>query len=286
MALAIFKQVRQAIEQLNPAEVREQAARRVDIRLTASGGEGYTQIEDFLVPRRMSKDRRQEALNTVFRADDADAPREFDLDIVEEGMHRPRGSYVFRPDKPGRLAADILEARPELSLPLARLFGPFLGPVSEAIVYKVSKENALFSIATALPDIAPGFAIPWAIPEAMSDTAVLSVNQVRMAFLLAAASGRPVGYREQKTEVASIIAGALGWRALARQLIGKIPMGGGVIPKAGIAFAATYVEGRSLERLYRVGYGFTEDERKDAYRDALDQGKQVARALYDRVKRK
>jgi uncharacterized protein (DUF697 family) len=137
-----------------------------------------------------------------------------------------------------------------------------------------------------LPDIAPGISLPWAIPEALSDTAVLSVNQVRMAFLLAAASNRSVGYSDQKTEIAGIIAGALGWRALARELVSKIPLGGGIIPKAGIAFAATYAEGKSLERLYRVGYGFTDVERKHAYQDALDQGKQVAVSLYERMRGK
>ena len=47
--------------------------------------------------------------------------------------------------------------------------------------------------------------------------------------------------------------GAFGWRALARELVGKIPMGGGLIPKAAIAYAGTRVVGLSLERLYRIG---------------------------------
>ena len=43
-----------------------------------------------------------------------------------------------------------------------------------------------------------------------------------------------MGYGEQKTEVASITAGAFGWRAVARELAGKIPLGGGLVPKAAI----------------------------------------------------
>jgi hypothetical protein len=107
-----------------------------------------------------------------------------------------------------------------------------------------------------------------------------------MAFQLAAVSDRPIGYREQKSEVASIIAGAFGWRALARELIGKVPFGGGLIPKAGIAYAATFAIGLSLERLYRLGYGFTRDERKAVYEEALEHGKQIAGMLLDSVRQR
>lgn len=284
MALGLVKQIKQAIEQLNPAEVREEADRDVIVRLTATCPEAYAEIEDFLVPASITPARRSEVLDCVFRAEDEGAPKAGDIEIYEHGLQKPKGAFVFNPDKPRRMVDEILEAKPELSLALARMFRAFHGPVTGQIIYRVSKENALFCIATALPDIAPGFAIPWAIPQAMSDTAVLSVNQIRMAFLLAGASGRPLGYSEQKTEVAGIIASAFGLRAIARELVGKIPLGGGVIPKAGIAFAATYAEGRSLERLYRVGYGFTNVERKEAYDDALDRGKQLARTLYEKLK--
>ena len=45
--------------------------------------------------------------------------------------------------------------------------------------------------------------LPWAIGEFASDTAFITANQLRMGFFLAAASDRPIGYREQKGEVAS-----------------------------------------------------------------------------------
>jgi hypothetical protein len=101
--------------------------------------------------------------------------------------------------------------------------------------------------------------------------------------MLAAASDRKVGYREQRAEIASLFAGAFGWRAIARELAGKIPMGGGLIPKAAIAFAGTYVVGASLERYYRVGYGYTPEERRAAYDQALERGKEIAAGLVRKV---
>ena len=99
-----------------------------------------------------------------------------------------------------------------------------------------------------------------------------------------AANDRVVGYREQKAEIGSIVAGAIGWRSLARELAGKIPLGGGVIPKAAIAYAGTYVVGLSLERLYRLGEGYTRKERQEAYEDAFHRGKGIAAMLLDRLR--
>jgi hypothetical protein len=80
--------------------------------------------------------------------------------------------------------------------------------------------------------------------------------------------------------------GSFGWRALARELVAKIPFGGGLIPKAGIAWAGTFVVGQSLERFYRLGYGFTRAERRDAFEDAREQGRQIAGMLLEGLRQK
>ena len=202
-------------------------------------------------------------------------------------MVRPSGAFVFNPQRPERLVEDILDEREDLSLPLARRFQPFRAAVTGKLIHRIGKENALFSVATALPNIAPTILeLPWAFGEFGSDTVFLTVNQVRMLFLLAGASDRPVGYREQRAEIASVIASSFGWRALARELIGKIPFGGGLIPKAAIAFAGTYVMGRSAERLYRIGYAYTRDERRTAYAEALERGKKLVASLMSDLKKR
>jgi hypothetical protein len=280
MAAHIFRQIRESIGQLNPNEVREKAHRRIAVRLISAPGVGYAVMEDFLAPSSLSPQKRKEVMSCLYREGDPGAPDHFDLEIHDPNLGTLEGGFAFAPGMVGR----ILKAREELVLPLARLFEPFRNPATAGIILNISKENALFALATALPDIIPGVMLPWAIPEAASDAAVLTVNQIRMAFLVAAASDYPLGYREQKAEVAAIIAGCFGWRAIARELAGKIPFGGGIIPKGAIAFAGTYVEGLSLERLYRVGYGFSRAERKLAYSEAIDRGRQVAATLLGKVR--
>jgi len=96
-----------------------------------------------------------------------------------------------------------------------------------------------------------------------------------MAFMVAAASDKQVGYTEQLAELVSIAAGAFGWRALARELVGFVPFGGGLLPKGAIAYAATYVLGKGLEHFHGVGYGYTRAQRRDAYQVAYQHGKEL-----------
>lgn len=281
MALTMLRQIRQAVEQLNPNEVREAVERPATIGLAANSPWEYQAMERFLIPDDLSDERRRQAYGAVIHPA---ADRRADIEIVYPGLPVPAHGFVFDPRQPANTVRAIVAAREDLALALARGFAPFRQPVVDKTIFSVSKENALFALATAVPDILPGLSLPWALPEAASDTAVLTMNQIRMAFLLAAASDRPVGYKEQRAEVGGIVAGAFGFRALARELVGKIPAGAGMIPKAGIAFAATFVEGLSLARLYRLGYGYTRGERKQAYGEALERGKQLAGVLWERIR--
>jgi hypothetical protein len=230
----------------------------------------------------MSRARRAEALRAIIRNDE-----HCDIVLYESSLLGPDHAFPFDPDSPDECVQQVLAEREDLQLPLARLFLPFRKRVCQRVVKSVAKENALFCLATALPDVVPSiFTIPWAVGQYSSDSIFLTVNQIRMAFLLAAANDRPVGYREQRSEIASIAASSFGWRALARELIGKIPLGGGLIPKAAVAWAGTFAVGLSMERLYRLGYGFSRRERTAVYKEAFQHGKQVASGMLQDLKRR
>ena len=208
------------------------------------------------------------------------SPAQMDLYLHEDGLACPADAFIFRRGNPEAMVEEIVEAREDIRLPLARWFPRFRKPVVDRIVQSIAKENALFAVVSALPNIVPSILdLPWAVGEFASDTAFITLNQVRMAFLIAAASGKKIGLSEQTTEVISIAGGAFGWRALARELAGKIPLGGGLIPKGAIAFAATYVIGKGIERLHDVGRGYSRGERRQVYRAAYERGKGIAKAL-------
>jgi len=207
-----------------------------------------------------------------------------DLVLYQQGIPCPQDAHLLRFDDPAATIEEILRDHDDLELALARRFVAFRKPVVERIIHAVARENAVFAVATALPNLVPNLGeIPWAFGEFASDTAFLTGNQVRMAFLIAAACGKEVGYSQRAAEILSIVGSAFGWRALARELAGKIPFGGGIIPKGAIAYAGTFVVGKGLEHYYHAGAAYTRAQREEVYQAALERGKAVAETLRDGV---
>jgi hypothetical protein len=284
MSIQVFQHIKDAVRNLDPADIRRHTERPLRFFLFAESESQYRELEDFLVPRDLSHAKRAQVLRLIERASGSAVPLDSnDLEIYFDDSGDPGTSqlFVFDPGKPRALVDRILRQRPDLAVPLALHALPFREEVSRRVVKKIAKENALFALATAIPDIVPFISLPWAVGEFASDTAFLTANQIRMAFLLAAANDRDVGYREQQAEIATIVLGAFGWRALARELVGKIPWGGGLIPKAAIAYAGTRVAGMSLERYYRLGKAYTRAERRLAYEDALERGRHLVAGVVE-----
>jgi uncharacterized protein (DUF697 family) len=277
--LQYIKQARAAFGLLNPEEVRRRAGRSLHVGLVAASEEGYSEMEEFLVPTWLSRDTRIELMGQVHRAGDEHVPAKVDIVLYEQGLRAPEGTYTFHRDDPETTAKEILDDRDDWALPLARQFPTFRKAVIDGIIQTIARENAMFVIATALPNVMPNvMQVPWALGEFASDTAFLTANQIRMAFLIGAACGCGVGLSEQKGAVILIIGGAFGWRALARELAGKIPLGQGLIPKGAIAYAGTFVVGKAIQK-YQNGTTLTRDEREEIYREALDQGRTVAQSF-------
>ncbi len=275
MGLEALVHIKKAVGTLNPQQVRDLSQRQLRIALHARSQEGYERMEQFFL-QDLSAARRSQSATQLVRAPIPPGPP-VDLEVYDYEMVTPPNGLVFSAVHGHEFVRHVLAQRSELGVALAKSFVPFRRPFIDRVIGKVARENTLFAVTTALPDVIPNIIeLPWAVAEFASDTAFLTMNQVRMAFLIAAASDREVGYLQQKSEIATVIGSAFGWRALARQLISKIPLGGGLIAKAAVSYAGTKVLGLSLERYYRIGFTFTRRERDQMYWDAFRQGKRVA----------
>ena len=275
-----IRQARVALSHLNPAEVRNRAARPVRVGLIAATEYRYAAMEEALVPAAAEHQDRSLGMNAIFRGGDPDAPANVDLVLYDEGIPAPKDAYVlYAQDLPATLHA-ILHHDDSLELPLARQFPGLRSHIVDRIVQSIARENALFAFATALPDVIPNLVeIPWAFGEWATDTAFLTANQIRMAFMISAACGKETGFAKQKLQILSIVGGAFGWRAIARELAGKIPLGGGLIAKAAIAYAGTFVVGKGLELLYHGQVSFSHEAKRSMYREALERGREFGRSL-------
>jgi hypothetical protein len=238
----------------------------VRIGLVAATEAAYDRMEVALGVTPRARER-------VFRASDREAPGHVDLVVYETGMEVPGGAYALDAEDPGATASEILRGHAELAPALARQFPGFRPAVLNNLIHEVSRENAFFAVTTALPDLIPNLMeVPWAVGEWASDTAFITANQMRMAFLIAAACGREAGLARQKADVLAIAGAAFGWRAIARELAGKIPFGGGLVAKGAIAYAGTFLVGKGLVAFHH-GHAFTAADRETAYQNGLERGR-------------
>jgi uncharacterized protein (DUF697 family) len=278
--LKTLRQARAALNMLRPEEVRKLAERPVTFGLVSSDDSGYIEMENFLLPDTMERRVRLDRAGQVHRAGEPNAPENVDIVLYQHGIPGGDGVFSFHGGHPDAVIAEILKKRDDLALPLARQFPFFRKPVVEDIIQSVSRENALFAITTALPNVVPSLIeIPWVFGEFASDTLFLTANQVRMAFAIGAAAGREIGMSHQKAEIFSLAAGAFGWRTLARELVGLIPLGQGLIPKGVIAYAATFLIGKGLEHLYAANVPYTREQSVNTYKQALERGRSVLKSL-------
>src|SRR5579871_2824348 len=177
-----LKQAKSAFSLLNPDEVRKRAERPLIIGLVAQGSSAYADMEDFLMPGEVSHEKRVQVMASVHRASDAGIPEKYDLVLYEQGLPCPETAFTYFRDDPARTVNEIVRAREDLGVALARSFYPFRRPVVDRIITAVARENAIFAVASALPNVVPNFLeLPWALGEFASDTAFITMNQVRMA---------------------------------------------------------------------------------------------------------
>lgn len=276
----MFGQIEQALRHLNPVEVQRLAGQGFLVGLLAADEAAYRGMVRFLLPAGVSPQKARLAGGHAFRVEREEDCGQCDFGLAEPDLDRPTHFYPYEPAQAGRAVDLFVERQEHLWIPVARHFLPFRSAVVERLIRKIARENAMFAVATSIPNLAPSLLqLPWTVGEFASDAAFMTMNQIRLAFLLAAASDAPLGYLEQKAQISSIIAAAFGWRALARELVSKVPFGGGLVAKGMVAFAGTYVVGRGLERYLRLGRGLTAAEKSEHFGQAFQRGRAMVEEI-------
>ena len=110
----------------------------------------------------------------------------------------------------------------------------------EAVVQEIIKRFAVQNGVLGVAIFIPG-----------ADFPVLTLNQIRMVLRIASAHGERLD-RERAFEVLSVTAAGLGFRTVARQLVGLVP-GLGWAVKGGVAYAATLALGEAADAYFAAG---------------------------------
>ncbi len=171
----------------------------------------------------------------------------------------------------------IVEDRPDIELALARNFPIFRSRIAQRIINATAMTNAQFTLLTGIASAFPPTAILLPV-NSLSDIMVLTKNQIMMTLRLAAAYGLEVDYKSRMKEVGPILANAFGWRAIARELIGAVPIVG-VLAKPAISFAGTVTVGKAAQFYYQTGENISTAQLRRIYKDAYALSREKLRAL-------
>jgi uncharacterized protein (DUF697 family) len=178
----------------------------------------------------------------------------------------------------------IIEDRPDIELALARNFPIFRSRVAQRIINATALTNAQFTLLTGIASAFPLTAILLPV-NSLSDIVILTKNQIMMTLRLAAAYGLEVDYKSRMKEVAPILANAFGWRAIARELVGAVPIVG-VLAKPAISYAGTVTVGKAAQVYYQTGENISAAQLRRIYKEAYAVSREKLRALSANVRSK
>lgn len=169
----------------------------------------------------------------------------------------------------------VARTRASQGVAFARYLPGMRPAVAQRLILNASANNARFAFLSALPWILP-VPLPFLPASSAVDVFVLTKNQAMLVMRLAAAHGQPPGYTHQVREILGTVAGAMGWRLLARELAGMIPAGVGVAAKTAIAYSGTITVGKAALFYYQKGRQMTADEIRQVHKDSEAEAKTVA----------
>src|SRR5687768_1520562 len=96
---------------------------------------------------------------------------------------------------------------------------------------------------------------------------------------LAAAHGRKPAYTKQVKEMLATVGGALGWRMVARELVGLVPAGIGAALKAGIAYSGTVAVGKAALYYYQTGKKATPEQIRESFNESAEEAKRAIEGM-------
>lgn len=179
--------------------------------------------------------------------------------------------------------AQLTAEQPDLRLALARHVPAFRPAVVSLLIAEAAKDNAKIALLSALPGAVPftGFLLP---TTALGDMVLLTKNQILLLLRIAAAYGKDMDLRARTRELLPVVGSAFGWRAAARELIGLVPGGIGMVVKGCIAYAGTYTVGKAAAVYYSTGQTLSPSRLRQLYNDAFKDAVARIRPLLRRGK--
>jgi len=165
--------------------------------------------------------------------------------------------------------------------------GRRLPALRDTVAAKLTRDAALSALkvagASAVIDHVPILGIVLGAFASGADMFAITGIQMNLMLNIGATYGRDPDL-SQMWELLPVVGGGFGWRALARELSGFIPVGG-IFIKAAIAYAGTVVVGEGVAFYYRNGRQMGAQDASRVYDDAKASAMTFAREILTRFRR-
>ena len=247
-----------AAEDLRPLVVSGAVAERIGAAL-AEGGEARWVV---VLPGRAPTARELDGASLLLHVVGGDRPKEEETKTFRLAARKSvpvvcilaGGSPEAVTRVPYVLASDVIVTEPGSEIPLDAVvehIAAGLGEkayalagklpalrreVAERIVEQFARQNAVLGAAIFVPG---------------ADLPVMTLNQIRMVLRLAGAHGQELD-RERAVELLGVVGAGLGLRAVARQILGLVPVAGWVV-KGAVGYAGTKALGEAAIRYFDAG---------------------------------
>lgn len=180
------------------------------------------------------------------------------ISLAGKGVEDPEDIPLPEPGaSPGSLAKLVVGALDEDYLvPLAKAYPALRRAACERVIHQNARQNAVVG----------------ALPIPGADMPVMTANQARMVLHIAAAYDVDLSFQRAR-ELLGVLAAGFGLRALTRQVVKVVPVGGWAAAAA-MGYAGTVAMGRSAMLYFeRGGQKVGEDEMEQIRRRATTEAK-------------
>ena len=240
----LLKELRVAAEDTRPLLVSGALASQLEKQLAKDGAPGAVRTggplgEAAALVRVLAGKPTEDDERELREAKRAKVP----VVAVQTGTEVLEIPYVLATDvvpcRPGEgfpvdeIAAAVAHRLGEAGTSLAARLPVLREHVCRGLIERFSRQNGAVAAAVFVPG---------------ADFAVLTLNQIRLVLRLAAAHGVEVD-QSRVPEVLATVGAGFGFRALARQALGAVPVAGWAI-KGGIAYAGTRSLGEAAHRYF------------------------------------
>lgn len=172
----------------------------------------------------------------------------------------------------------VAQTRASQAVAFGRYLPGMRAVAAQRLILNASANNARFAFLSALPWVIP-VSLPFLPASSAVDVFVLTKNQAMLVMRLAAVYGQAPGYTRQVKEILGTVAGAMGWRLLARELAGMIPAGVGLAAKTAIAYSGTITVGKAALFYYQKGQQMSPEQIRQVHQESEAEAKEQAEQL-------